>query len=164
MNLPTWIQIIPFTGDKSKGYWRITDAVYEDPGNTNVYAFAFNADGTPSLNSQAVQKNGGTTSLPFHTNSQGQAEASFNMTGDSSFDPNKGQRGPYSLAMFGQSDVASGMGLPLRQHVSVRFTFQWTVGPTPPPPPPPPGDYVTHAEFEGLLHATLKKWLESGAF
>lgn len=145
MNLPKWISIVPFTGDTSKGYWKVTDAEYFDPGNTNVYAMAYNQDGTPAMNGKAVQTNGGVTMLPFHLNDQGQAEASFNMTSDSSFDPNKGQVGPYSIAMFGNTDVVKGIGLPLRQHVSLRVTFQWTVGGT-----PPVGDYVTHAEFEAF--------------
>ena len=38
----------------------------------------------------------------------------FQMSGDSSFDPNKGQAGPYILRI-GDASV-SGLGLPLKQH------------------------------------------------
>lgn len=169
--LPVWITLVRFAGDQSKGYWHITNIDYlEDPGaNCNVYAIAFDEKGQPAFNSKAVQrfpnwdKPDATVLLDFNPNSLGQAVASFNMDGNgSSFDPGKGEVGPQSIAMFGNSDRVDGIGLPLRRHVTVTVTFQWAIGAPVPPTPPPTGDFVTHAEFRALLVSTLGDVLQKG--
>lgn len=67
--------------------------------------------------------------------------ATFYMSGDSSFDPGKGQVGPYAFYMDGMSDRVNGLGLPLRRHVQYLITFQRVTSeePNPPSPPPPAG-------------------------
>ncbi|OQY84995.1 MAG: hypothetical protein B6D41_14875 [Chloroflexi bacterium UTCFX4] len=47
----------------------------------------------------------------------------FDMSGDSSFDPNKNQAGPYTIFIRG-GDKVVGLGLPLRQHVQYLLKFQ----------------------------------------
>jgi methylglyoxal synthase len=47
----------------------------------------------------------------------------FDMSGDSSFDPNKSQSGPYSIFVRG-GDKIVGLGLPVRQHVQYLIKFQ----------------------------------------
>ncbi len=165
--VPQWISVVRFTGDASKDYWRITDTEYleDDGANCNVYAIAFNEKGLPAFNSKAEQRFPSWDHpderilLPFTMNGVGQASASFNMNGDgSSFDPGKNQVGPQSLAMFGNSDRIDGIGLPLRRHVTLTVTFQFTKGsatPPPPPAPPPTGDYVTRAELAALKQSLI---------
>ena len=57
----------------------------------------------------------------------------FYMSGDSSFDPNKGQVGPYAVYPDLAGDRITGLGLPLKRHVQYLLTWQWTDKPTPPP-------------------------------
>ncbi len=64
--------------------------------------------------------------------------ATFYMSGDSSFDPNKGQAGPYAIYADGASDKVKGLGLPLRRHVQYLITLQWMDEETPPQLPDPP--------------------------
>lgn len=160
MNLPPWITVVPFTGDASKGYWRVSDAEHlqDDGANCTVYAIAFDEKGKPAFNGKAIQrfpswdKPDETVVLTFNTNGLGQAVASFNMDGNgSSFDPGRGEVGPQCLAMFGSSDRVVGIGLPLRRHVTLTVTFQWTVGIA--PPPPPTDDFVTRTELNALKAA-----------
>lgn len=156
--VPPWITIERYKG-AADGYWKAIDLIYYDPGNTVVYAYAEDAAGKPSLVSKAMQTNGGLTLLPFELK-EGRAEATFGMTGDSSFDPKRGEVGPYSLAMFGASDKVHGIGLPLKQHVELHVTFRWTLNA--PPPPPPPSDnnhYVTEMELPNLVkQIVLDQW------
>lgn len=153
--VPPWITIERYKG-VADGYWKVVDMTYYDPGNVIVYAYAEDAAGQPSLVSKAMQMNGGLTLLPFEMKA-GRAEATFNMTADSSFDPKRGEVGPYSLAIFGASDKVHGIGLPLRQHVELHVTFRWTLNDAPPPPPPPTGDAVTHQEFHELWLYELRQ-------
>lgn len=151
-NLPDWVTVERYAGN-APGYWKIIDTNYDDSGgDVNVYAFTFDEKGQPALNSIAIQKNGGSTQLKFELNALGQAQASFNQTGDSSFDPGKGEVGPYSIAMFGASDVMHGMGLPLKRHVSYRATFQWTLTTA-----PPSGGGIDEATARAIVRDELRK-------
>jgi hypothetical protein len=150
VEVPPWITVERYTGT-ANGYWKVVDMQYFDPGNVIVYAYAEDAQGRPSLVSKAVQANGGVSLLNFELK-EGRAEATFNMTGDSSFDPKRGEVGPYTLSMFGSSDKVRGIGLPLKQHVELHVTFRWMLNEVPPvvPPTDPPtgGPYVTAEEFK----------------
>lgn len=148
--VPEWIKIDPYKGT-AKYYWKVVDRVYYDPGNTIVYAYAEDENGNPKTNSVAEQSwPGGRATLRFEMK-DGRAEATFPMTGDSSFDPKRNEAGPYKLQMFGQSDTVIGIGLPLKQHVELHVTFRWTLNEAQPPAPPPSGDYVTHAELDAAM-------------
>lgn len=57
----------------------------------------------------------------------------FVMSGDSSFNPNLGQAGPYTMYADGVSDQVAGLGLPLKRHDQYLCTWQWVDSPTPPP-------------------------------
>jgi hypothetical protein len=118
--IPNWITITNFTGTGT--FWKLTELWYRptgDPdndGTTNVRLIAYHKDGKPAFEAKAVQRNGGTTILNFEKNGSGQAQASFNMSGDSNFNPSRGEVGPYSASVQGRSDIVAGMGLPLKQH------------------------------------------------
>jgi hypothetical protein len=58
----------------------------------------------------------------------------FYMSGDSSFNPGKGEVGPYAFYVDGTSDRVEGCGLPLKRHCQYLITWGWTDSPTPPPP------------------------------
>lgn len=67
----------------------------------------------------------------------------FFMSGDSSFNPTKGESGAYSFYIDGgDSDIASGFGLPLKRHVQYLLTFRWTLMDTPPTEPPTAKQWV----------------------
>jgi hypothetical protein len=55
------------------------------------------------------------------TNPSGYAD--FDQSGDSSFDPQKGQQGAYTIFVPG-GDKVVGLGLPLKQHVQYQLKFQ----------------------------------------
>lgn len=164
MQFPNWITIERC--DHSVKHWEIIDGWYMPPeevggGPGNTYVIIY-ADGVPAYGYKAIQQNGGVTPLPPKTNEAGQAQADFNMTADSSFDPGQGQIGPYSISMDGfPSDKAKGMGLPLRRHVQYYFVFELREGsgPVPPPVEPPSGEYVTKAELESEMRKVFEKWI-----
>jgi hypothetical protein len=64
------------------------------------------------------------------------ARTDFPMSGDSSYDPEHNQRGPYGVCMAGAaSDEVIGIGLPLKRHIKVRVVFEWVEGASPVNPP-----------------------------
>ena len=81
--------------------------------------------------------------------------ATFFMSGDSSFDPAKGQSGPYSFYVDGNSDVVKGLGLPLKRHVQYAITWRYKSEPT---PPPTEGHWVVENPTE--LHSPRLRWVE----
>lgn len=124
---------------------------YLDPdqaqGDVNVYVTLVDENGKPVVGATVVQLNGGVTDLITRGDKGHEGEIDFNQTADSSFDPNKGQVGAYSVMVKDKDpNVASekviGLGLPLRRHVSYHIIFQKQDGPPGPPlpnpvPPPP---------------------------
>lgn len=70
------------------------------------------------------------------------------MSGDSSFNPAKGQSGPYSAYMEGNSDKIRGMGLPLKQHVQYTVVWEWRTDGDVPPVPVPTGRWVIASQTE----------------
>jgi hypothetical protein len=84
------------------------------------------ARGRPLTNVRVIQEFPGDQAFALTTPS-GYAE--FDQSGDSSFDPKKGQSGPYKIYIAG-GDVVKGLGLPVRQHVQYLLTFEQV------PPPP----------------------------
>jgi len=159
MNAPNWITIERYVGDKP--YWKLIDFWYHaegDPdndGTTNVYILAWNADNTPALNAHAVQMNGGIVLLPFKTNASGQAQADFPQSKDSIFYPSRGEKGPYSVQMQGNSDVVKGMGLPVARHVQYWLLYQWTENSNPLPPAPTPTEPITEERVRQIVKEML---------
>src|SRR5436190_9164524 len=98
---------------------------------------------------QRVFQTFGTDRATGITDERGHVE--FPMSGDSSFSPDRGESGPYSVAIEDLPiDQVLGMGLPLRRHVQYiltyrRATFGAQPTPTPAPVPTPPTSIPTSA-------------------
>ncbi len=113
---------------------------YNDPseaqGDVNIYVTVLDADGTPSIGTKVWLDTGVPEDRSFQvTKSDGACD--FPQTGDSSFDPSRGERGPYRVYVAGlPSDAVMGMGLPLKQHVRYFLKFKLNEGNIVPPPPP----------------------------
>lgn len=146
--LPTWLTIdddTPLPGYKAVKVEYIFPEDERNNQGVNIYIKTLDKDGKyragvtvfqgwPDGAANALTRPEG--ELDFNGESFG---AAFEMTADSSFSPGpppgRGESGPYSGYVVGNSDVVQGMGLPLRRHVQFLLTFQWTEeGPTPPPP------------------------------
>ena len=112
-------------------YWKLIQANYLPPGNVpgtaqgrvNMYYTVLDQDGHP-VSGQRVWQEWPDDRAPAQTIEDG--TANFGMTGDSSFDPKRNERGPYRAYVDGPSDVVDGLGLPLRQHVVYEMTWRWT--------------------------------------
>ncbi len=143
--LPTWLTISPTAVLPA---WKVVRVEYvstDDPrnnGSTNIYYKTLDAAGNyqqgvkvwqawPDDKAQGITRKQG--DLDFNGEPFGYT---FPMSGDSSFDPNRGQHGPYFGYVDGASDTVNGMGVPLRRHVQFLLVWQWTI--TPPIPPIPP--------------------------
>ncbi len=122
--------------------WECLEVKYNDPseaqGDRNIYVTVLEADGTPSIGTKVWLNTG----VPEDRGSQvtkGNGQCDFQQTGDSSFDPNRGERGPYVVFVGSESksDIVRGLGLPLKRHVNYYLTFRRTSAA---PPPPPNGD------------------------
>lgn len=124
-------------------YWKLISAQYQDPdesgGNVNIVVFVQNENGSPARGQQVFQTFGGDRA-PGSTDERGHVE--FPMSGDSSFAPDRGESGPYSIVVDGlPNDQLLGMGLPLRRHVQYILTYRRAVFAAqqqPPPVTPPP--------------------------
>lgn len=126
-------------------YWKLISAQYQDPdesgGNVNIVVFVQDERGAAVTNQRVFQKFPGDQAAAT-TDERGHVE--FPMSGDSSFAPDRGESGPYSIAIDGlPNDQVLGMGLPLRRHVQYiltyrRATFAPQPTPTPAPAPTPP--------------------------
>ncbi len=111
-------------------YWKLIRANYLPPGNApgqaggrvNIYYTVLNESGKPAADQKVFQAFP-TGSIPQNTGPDG--TTNYPMTGDSSFDPKRGERGPYSAYVDGlPSDTVVGLGLPLKQHVVYELTWQ----------------------------------------
>ncbi len=120
--------------------WECLEVKYNDPSeaqrDVNIYVTVLEADGTPSIGTKVWLDTGVLEDRSFQvTKSNGACD--FPQTGDSSFDPNRGERGPYSVYIEGApTDAVMGMGLPLKQHVRYFCKFRLNEGSIVPPPPP----------------------------
>lgn len=140
--LPAWIKVVP---TPALPCWRLVGFEYIDVdnpinnGSTNIYIRTLDKQGKyqqgikvwqewPTDRTNEFTKKEG--DLLYNNVAYG---VSFFQSGDSSFDPNKGQAGPYTCYADGASDKVSGMGLPLKRHVQYTLTFQWVDSPIPPP-------------------------------
>lgn len=120
-------------------YWKLVRARYLPPGNEpgsaqgriNIYYTVLNENGQPLVGQRVWQE------WPDDRASRPTGEGGvtdFMMSGDSSFDPRRGERGPYKAYVDGVSDVVVGLVLPLKQHVCYELTWRKTVkGPIAPP-------------------------------
>ena len=132
-------------------YWKLISAQYQDPdesgGNINIVVFVQDERGAAIPGQRVFQTFPGDRA-PGTTDERGHVE--FPMSGDSSFAPERGESGPYSIVIDGlPNDQVVGMGLPLRRHVQYILTYRRAVFapqttptpvpvPTPPTPPTPP--------------------------
>lgn len=127
-------------------YWKLISALFQDPdesgGNVNIIVFVQDERGMP-IPGQRVFQTFGNDRAPGTTDERGHVE--FPMSGDSSFSPDRGETGPYSIVVDGlATDQVLGMGLPLKRHVQYILTYRRAVfgaqpmpAPAPVPTPPP---------------------------
>lgn len=141
------VRVKPAQLPAGANYWKLISAKFQDPdesgGNVNIVVFVQDERGAPLPGHRVFQKFGG-DQAPATTDERGHVE--FPMSGDSSFAPDRGESGPYSIAVDGlPTDEIVGMGLPLRRHVQYLLTYrratfaaQPTPAPAPAPTPPTP--------------------------
>ncbi len=112
-------------------YWKLIRAQYLPPGyepgtsmmRVNIYYTVLDENGQ-ALPGQKVWQEWPDDRAAKFTGPDGVTD--FNMSGDSSFDPKLGQRGPYIAYVDGASDKVVGLGLPLKQHVVYELTWRRT--------------------------------------
>ena len=158
---PDWIQIERATGFPC---WRLTDWAYYGPeddtcnnGGVNCYFKTLDENGAFVLSQKLVWSTAEEAAVlelnqpaGYCYDNQGHEVKyglAVQMTADSSFSPGpppgRGESGPYSAQIVGNSDIVRGMGLPLRRHVQYTFTFQLqTEGDEPEPPTPETGEWI----------------------
>lgn len=119
-------------------YWKLISAQYQDPdesgGNISIIVFVQDERGAPIPGQRVIQKFPGDQAAAV-TDERGHVE--FPMSGDSSFAPDRGETGPYSVVIDNlPGDTVVGMGLPLRRHVQYILTYRRApFAPVVPPPP-----------------------------
>lgn len=119
----TWVTIQQGTMYKVTEVWYYDNRPPDDPeseGGINIYAVVKDRAGK-TLQHEAVTQAWPTGSSTHYTRN---GMVSFQMSGDSSFDPAKGKAGPYILKI-GDASV-SGLGLPLKQHVEYLIVVEKT--------------------------------------
>jgi hypothetical protein len=147
--LPAWLTI---QATPTFPAWKLARVEYvdvNDPrnnGSTNIYCKTLDKNGIyqqgvkvwqqfPTDKASELTKRQG--DLLYNGEPFG---CSFFQSGDSSFDPQRGQQGPYACYVDGNGDRVAGMGLPLKRHVQFLLVWQWMEAPAAPPlPPPAPG-------------------------
>ena len=146
------VQVKPVQLAPNTRYWKLISAQYQDPeesgGNVNIVVFVQDERGAPIPGQRVFQTFPGDRA-PGTTDERGHIE--FPMSGDSSFAPERGESGPYSIVIDGlPCDQLVGMGLPLRRHVQYILTYRRAIfspqpapAPAPTPPQPEPTPPVT---------------------
>lgn len=114
-------------------YWKLIRAHYLPEGNepgqaggrVNIYYTTLNENGQPIVAQRVWQEWPGDRASKM-TGDDGVTD--FNMSGDSSFSPDRGEHGPYTAYVDGlPSDKVAGMGLPLKRHVCFELTWRKTL-------------------------------------
>lgn len=145
--LPYWLTITPTNIFPAWKLVRVEYVPTDDPrnnGSTNIYCKTLDKHGVYQQGIKVFQ-DWGDDRASENTKKQGDLlfnnepfGCSFFQSGDSSFDPAKGQVGAYTCYVDGNSDKLGKMGLPLRRHVQYLLVWQWADTPTPTPPDPTP--------------------------
>jgi len=152
-NLPSWISVDHVVGAE----WVVENIVYldssESGGRVNIYVTTIDGNGAP-VSGIGVFQDWKDDRVKQYTMG---GQTDFPQSGDSSFDPNRGEVGPYGVYVDGSSEQVWGMGLPLKQHVVYQITFR--KGGT---PPPPPGDYVTVEQAQAMIDKSINAAFERG--
>ncbi|MGB8647480.1 MAG: hypothetical protein WCF84_19765 [Anaerolineae bacterium] len=127
--------------------WKLISAQYIDAeqagGKITIVCNVEDEQGHPLAGVPVIQ---GWPSDQAIGNSNADGLVEFPMSGDSSFDPARGEHGPYSVLVGGlPSDTVVGLGLPLKRHVQFVLTWRRVVpgAPHEPTPPPPASSAVT---------------------
>lgn len=122
-----WVKCV---SDATYPRWQLVSFEYLDAehsgGDVNVYIWTKDAAGNLRSMVTVMQHNGGDTKLLTKSEPGKLGEVDFAQSGNSSFDPNDGKVGPYSVDIRDAipSDRVTGMGLPLSRHVVYKLTFQ----------------------------------------
>ncbi len=133
--------------------WECLEVKYNDPSeaqnNRNIYVTLLESDGTPANGVKVWLDTGVPEDRSFQVTKNGGA-CDFPQTEDSNFAPSRGERGPYQVYVDSlPSDVVSGMGLPLKQHVRYFLKFKRNDGNV--VPTPPPSGKLTDVELARLV-------------
>jgi hypothetical protein len=155
----TWLKV---TGNPPYPRYDVTAVSFQDEtqsgGDRSLYVEVYDENGLPSLgarvrfNTLDEENEAQQTVINGSTN--------FPMSGDSSFDPSRGESGPYYVEIWGEeSQRIQGFGLRLRRHETYHVRFQKVTGST---PDPQPGG-ITEARVRELAREEIRdaigKWL-----
>lgn len=143
--------------------WELLDVQYLDPqqaqGNVNIYVTLLDSDGTPAQGITVYLDTGVPADRTWQITKSG-GTSDFPQTADSSFDPSRGERGPYNVYIGGlSSDIVTGMGLPLKQHVVYLLKFKKIIAPPVTPSPsitPIPGG-LTEDDIRRIINDVMRE-------
>lgn len=141
--MPPWTEVESAVAAPGQTYWQLVKAIYFDEakagGRVNIFVAALDErgkelDGVPVRLTWGVSAEDKITRkteskrdpfvLPFAL----ETLATHEMGGGSSFSPERGERGGYTVTLEGfPSEQVNGMGLPLRRHVAFLLVFQRAV-------------------------------------
>ncbi len=148
--LPEWITI----ERNPNAEWFVQGVVYLDEkeaqGDVNIYVTVLDEDGAPVSGIGVYQDWRDERAIKYTIS----GKVDFVQSGDSSFDPGKGQHGPYGVYVTGGSEAVWGMGLPLRRHVRYDVTFKKAGSE---PPPPTPGQGLNEAQVRAIVADEMAK-------
>lgn len=136
--MPTWASVESANVPAGQKYWRLTKAIYFDEasagGRINIFVATLDEEGKqlPDIPVKMAWGAGESTTRnteskrdPFLLPYDLDIVASHDMAAGSSFSPDRGERGGYSISVESlASDIVSGLGLPLRRHVAFLLVYQ----------------------------------------
>ena len=136
--MPAWTSVESANVPAGQKYWRLAKAIYFDEasagGRVNILVATVDEEGKQMADVSVKMEWGGGEYTTRKTESKRDPFllpydldiiAAHDMAGGSSFSPERGERGGYTITAEGlPSDIVSGMGLPLRHHVAFLLVFQ----------------------------------------
>lgn len=164
----SWVTIQRYP--TTDAHWRVDNFIYlpaeKSDGTTNIYCWCVDDIDRARAgigivqawpDDQAEKYTAGNGGVDFYM------AGSHGDGGGSSFDPTKGQVGPYSIFVSdGKSgtDIVHGLGLPLNRHVNYLIWFKYVpAGSKPVDPPKPPDTTPATIEDATKLAALSVDWM-----
>ena len=138
--MPPWTSVEPAAVAVGQKYWRLVKAVYFDEasagGRVNIFVGVLDETGKGITDIPVKMEWGAGESTTRKTEDKFDyflqpynlsIVATHDMAAGSSFAPDRGERGGYTISVEGlPSEAVDGMGLPLRRHVAFLLVFQRT--------------------------------------